>query len=127
MYAILEELIGLRTVAEWLALCLPLGIPASRVRDVQEVAEDDYLRSVSVIEAVEHPSEGPIIRIRLPAMFSASGRAALRHAPRLGEDTWDVLAEAGLSVDEIDELTAGLAPSAVPASGPAPIGSGEVR
>ena len=38
-------------------------------------------------------------------MFSASGRASLRPAPRLGEDTWDVLTEVGLPAAEVGELT----------------------
>jgi crotonobetainyl-CoA:carnitine CoA-transferase CaiB-like acyl-CoA transferase len=105
VYAILEGLIAQRTVPEWLALCLPLGIPASPVRDVQEVAENEYLRSIEVIEAVDHPSEGAILRIRLPKMFSASGRASLLPAPRLGADTRDVLTETGLPATEVEQLT----------------------
>lgn len=104
VYAILEGLIAERTVSEWLALCLPLGIPASPVRDVREVADSGYLRSIEVVEAVEHPSEGAIRRIRLPRLFSASGRASLRPAPRLGADTREVLAEAGLDPAEIERL-----------------------
>ncbi len=115
VYAILEGLIAARTVAEWLAICQPLGIASSQVRDVQQVAEDDYLRAIEVVEAIEHPSEGPIIRVRLPVMLSASGRPALRPAPRLGADTREVLTAAGLPADQVDELSRHLA--GVPAAG----------
>lgn len=104
VYAILEGIISGRSVAEWLALCTPLGIPVSPVRDVREVADDAYLREIEVIEALDHPTEGPILRVRLPTMFSESGRATLRPAPRLGEDTHDVLVEAGLLAEDIDRL-----------------------
>lgn len=120
VYAILEELISTRTVAEWLAICLPLGIASSPVRDVQQVAEDDYLRAIDVVEAIEHPTEGPIIRVRLPVMLSASGRPALRPAPRLGADTRDVLTAAGLPEEQVEELSrncASIPPAAAAAAG----------
>ena len=60
-------------------------------------------RVVSV-ETVDHPSEGRIRRTRRANIFSGGARPVEKHAPRLGEHTREVLAEAGYGQAEIDAM-----------------------
>ena len=53
-----------------------------------------------------HPSEGRIRGTRVPARWSEADLSMRLHAPRLGEHSFEVLLEAGLSQRQIDELVA---------------------
>jgi crotonobetainyl-CoA:carnitine CoA-transferase CaiB-like acyl-CoA transferase len=55
---------------------------------------------------VEHPSEGRLRSLAVPSEWSESVPEYRRHAPRLGEHTREVLAEAGLSEARIEALLA---------------------
>jgi crotonobetainyl-CoA:carnitine CoA-transferase CaiB-like acyl-CoA transferase len=52
----------------------------------------------------EHPSEGSIRRTKVPNSFSGGGRKDPLHAPRKGEQTREILAEAGYEVGEIEAM-----------------------
>ena len=63
---------------------------------------------------VEHPSEGAIRKMEVPAKWSRSPAGPARHAPRQGEHSEEVLREAGFSPEEIaDLLERGIARTAV--------------
>ena len=53
---------------------------------------------------VEHPTLGPLRTLGTPIKMSATPLNPKRRAPMLGEHTDDVLAEAGYSGDEIEQL-----------------------
>jgi crotonobetainyl-CoA:carnitine CoA-transferase CaiB-like acyl-CoA transferase len=59
---------------------------------------------VGFFGTAEHPSEGAYRTMRRPVSFSGSRFAIRRHAPRHGEHTAEVLAEAGLDPAEIAAL-----------------------
>ena len=52
----------------------------------------------------EHPSEGRIRTMREPSTWSETTPPTGRFAPRLGQHTREILAEAGYSADAIDAL-----------------------
>jgi len=105
LYAILTDVMPTRTTAEWLRLMAEADVPATRVNSLEELMVDPHLSSVGFFKDVEHPSEGRIRQPDVPVRFSASTPDALRlPAPRLGEQTRQILAEIGLSVSEIDSL-----------------------
>ena len=64
---------------------------------------------------IAHPEAGPLRQARPAPVFSKTPTTFRRPAPALGADTGAVLAEAGLSEDEIAALAAegiaGLAPN----------------
>ena len=64
----------------------------------------------------EHPSEGRVRHIKVPVTFSKTPGGLSRHAPRLGEHSLELLREAGLSEDEIEDLVAKRATSQANAS-----------
>jgi len=65
-------------------------------------------KAIGYLRTVEHPSEGRIKVLAVPSEWSDSAPEYRRHAPRLGEHTREVLAEAGLPEDKIAELTKSL-------------------
>ncbi|MNM75488.1 Succinyl-CoA:(R)-benzylsuccinate CoA-transferase subunit BbsE [compost metagenome] len=53
---------------------------------------------------MEHPTEGAIRSMAIPSQWSKSQPQVSRQAPRLGEHSAEVLAEAGYSADDIRKL-----------------------
>jgi crotonobetainyl-CoA:carnitine CoA-transferase CaiB-like acyl-CoA transferase len=105
VYASLGKILATRTTAEWLELAAELGIPAGPVPSVDDIINDPA-RHRGVLSVHEHPAVGPYRQIAPPARFDRSPAAVRRHAPRIGEDTVEVLREIGLSENEIGRLAA---------------------
>ncbi len=106
VYRRLGEILVGATTDEWLERFRELSIPASPVRTVDELLEDEQLLEVGLLSTIEHPTEGTLRSIGLPMAFSATAPGAVRPAPRLGEHTREVLRKAGYEPGEIDELAA---------------------
>ena len=104
LYRFVDEVAPTRTTGEWLQRCAEAGIPASEVLDLEHASDDPHLAAVGLLEVVEHPTEGPYRHVRDGARLDATPTGLHRFAPRLGEHTGEVLAEAGLSGDEIQRL-----------------------
>ena len=104
LYALVEEEAPRRTTAEWVAFCDSVSIPCMPVLGLEDLPEDEHLRAVGFFGTAEHPSEGAYRTMRRPVSFSGSRFAIRRHAPRHGEHTAEVLAEAGLDPAEIVAL-----------------------
>lgn len=104
LYALVEEEAPRRTTAEWVAFCDSVSIPCMPVLGLEDLPEDAHLKAVGFFGSAEHPSEGRYRTMRRPVSFSGSRFAIRRHAPRHGEHTAEVLAEAGLDPAEIAAL-----------------------
>jgi crotonobetainyl-CoA:carnitine CoA-transferase CaiB-like acyl-CoA transferase len=106
VYAILGEILATRTTAEWLALFGENDIPAVPLYDLDDLIDDRHLAAVKFFHEMNHPSEGRIRVTGIPSQWSESALAITRHAPRLGEHSFEILREAGLSDAEIERLKA---------------------
>lgn len=104
LYALVEEEAPRRTTAEWVGFCDSVSIPCMPVLGLEDLPEDAHLKAVGFFGTAEHPSEGRYRTMRRPVSFSGSRFAIRRHAPRHGEHTAEVLAEAGLDPAEIAAL-----------------------
>jgi crotonobetainyl-CoA:carnitine CoA-transferase CaiB-like acyl-CoA transferase len=96
-YATLSRVLATKTTAEWLAFCAEHGIPAAKAAGLDEV--------IAGLPEAEHPIAGTYKVIPPPARFSATPASVRRPAPLPGQHTAEILAEAGLSRAEIDQLT----------------------
>lgn len=80
------------------------GVPFGPVKTVREFVEDPQCKNNRTIFDAEHPDAGTMRYVRYPGHLSETPACLHRHPPRLGEHTDEVLAEAGLSSNEIDAL-----------------------
>ncbi|WP_370302720.1 CaiB/BaiF CoA transferase family protein [Pseudooceanicola sp.] len=104
VYAELGRILLTRTTAEWLDLFDRADVPVMPMHSFESVLEDPHLNATGFFQSVEHPTEGPIRQMSVPARFSRRQVRPERLAPRLGADGADVLADAGFDAGEIVEL-----------------------
>ena len=95
-YRILEEILPSKTTAEWLAICAEAEIPAAEARDLDEL--------IGSLPDDEHPVAGAYKRVPPAVRLDRSPASVRRPAPLIGEHNREVLAEVGLTDDEIEAL-----------------------
>ena len=92
------------TSAQLQAMLLEVGIPAGPVLDVAQMAADPQTRARGMIREAGGTEDGPMRVIGHPVKYSDAETPIRRAAPRLGQHTEEVLAEAGFEPGEIREL-----------------------
>jgi crotonobetainyl-CoA:carnitine CoA-transferase CaiB-like acyl-CoA transferase len=93
-----------RPTADWLAIFAEADVPAMPYNTIESLLSDPHLLATGMVREEQHPSEGATFAIGAPNILSAGMAPPLPPAPRLGADGRAVLADAGLSPDEIDDL-----------------------
>jgi crotonobetainyl-CoA:carnitine CoA-transferase CaiB-like acyl-CoA transferase len=93
------------------------GVPAAPVCNARDVAESDYLAARGFFTVLTHPDAGIHKHPGLPIRLSRTPGAQRRAAPCFGADNHAVLAEIGLTPDEIRALEASGALASVPLEG----------
>ena len=106
LYEMLGDELKHRTTGEWLELLNQNDIPCMRPHTLETLLEDPHLADVGFFRFEEHPSEGRIRTMREPSTWSETTPPTGRFAPRLGQHTREILAEAGYTPAEIDALIA---------------------
>jgi crotonobetainyl-CoA:carnitine CoA-transferase CaiB-like acyl-CoA transferase len=100
----IQELLLKRTAAEWVALFLKAGVPASVVNFPEEMSDDPQVAAMGMMTELVHPITGPQRVVSPLVRMSVSPSVASGPAPTLGGDTRRILAEGGLSDSEIGAL-----------------------
>lgn len=103
---IIAEATPARTTAEWLDFFDSADIPAMGVNDLEALVHDPHLKATGFFTEREHPTEGRIRTMASPFEYSLTPTDFVRHAPHLGENGPEVLAQAGFSAGEIERLEA---------------------
>ena len=96
VYGLLGETFRTRTTAEWLATLRRLNIPCSPLRSTDELFENEQLQAIGFFETVD-TADGPVTFPGVPTWFSKTPGRVAGPAPRLGENTAEVLRELGES------------------------------
>lgn len=93
-----------RTTAEVVALLDKADVPNGVVNSIEDLLDDEYLAETGFFQNVEHPTEGPLTLMSIPASFDGTPASIRGLPPVLGEHTESVLLEAGLTAAEVAAL-----------------------
>jgi crotonobetainyl-CoA:carnitine CoA-transferase CaiB-like acyl-CoA transferase len=103
------EALKTRTTAEWLEIFDAADVPAMPYHTLDSVLDDPHLKEVGFFEMKDHPTEGRTRSMRLPNRWSCGTRQNWSPAPKLGQQSVEILREAGYSDAEIEKMvTAGV-------------------
>ncbi|MFO1114851.1 MAG: CoA transferase [Beijerinckiaceae bacterium] len=106
LYSAMRDALERRTTQEWLATCERLDIPATRLYALDDLADHPHLVATDFFELHDHPAVGKIRMTRPPTKFGKTPAGIRRHAPKLGEQSREVLEESGFGEAEVDALMA---------------------
>ncbi len=105
-YKATGEIIITKTRQEWLDLLGNTKVPMMVVNTLDGLIEDPHLVETGFWQEFDHPTEGRVRMSKPPMNFSKTPAEIRKLAPRLGENSVEVLKEAGLADDVIDAMLA---------------------
>lgn len=103
---LLRPILKAKTTAEWLTIFEDHGVPAGPIYRVDEMFSDDHVRHTGIAQTVTHPVRGETQLIGQPVTLSRTPATLVASAPDAGEHSDEVLAELGLTLEEIASLRA---------------------
>jgi formyl-CoA transferase len=95
---------GQRPVAEVLAALDAASVPAGRIYTVADIASDPHYRERGMLQEMEMDDGSRLMVPGIVPKLSATPGSQRRNAPRLGENTDEVLREIGLTDAQIAQL-----------------------
>ncbi len=99
---LLDQALSVRTTAEWLAHFAG-RVPAAPVNDVAAALDNPFVREGERIWSIDHPERADFKMVAAP--YGCPGeKLPRRPAPALGQDTERLLAECGLSREQVATL-----------------------
>jgi crotonobetainyl-CoA:carnitine CoA-transferase CaiB-like acyl-CoA transferase len=108
-----------RPADHWLEMFDAAGVPCGPVLDTLQALSDPQTIARKMLVEVEHSTLGPVKTIGLPVKFSQTPGGVRKGAPIFGEDTRQILADAGFSAEEVAAFERDGAVVAAQARGPA--------
>jgi crotonobetainyl-CoA:carnitine CoA-transferase CaiB-like acyl-CoA transferase len=93
-----------RTTGEWLDIFGDTSVPTIVVNTLEDLTTDPHLQAVDFWQMKDHPTEGKLRMTRFPVNFSESPATLRSLPPQLGENSVEILQEAGFSQAEIDAM-----------------------
>jgi crotonobetainyl-CoA:carnitine CoA-transferase CaiB-like acyl-CoA transferase len=95
-----------KTTAEWLSIFDRGDVPAMPYHTLDSLLEDPHLRDIGFFELKDHPTEGKTRVMRLPNKWSSGVRREWNPAPKLGQNSVEILREAGYDAAAIEAMIA---------------------
>ncbi len=103
-HAQIAEVFRSKTKAEWAAFNDQHDCCVEPVLDLDQALASDLTRERQMVVELDQPEIGPVRLLGMPVKFSRTPGDATRPAPALGEHTGEVLREAGIDGDELEQL-----------------------
>ncbi|MGE5595313.1 MAG: CaiB/BaiF CoA transferase family protein [Hyphomicrobiales bacterium] len=91
-----------KTTAEWKTVFDAAGVPASQVYLPFELLDDPQVLANDMVADVQHPALGPVRVLSPPLAIDGDGFRIAQPTPPFGSQAREVLAEFGLSSEEIE-------------------------
>jgi len=102
--ALIGDITGTAPRGTWLERLDAAGIPCGPILNYEDALTTPQAVAREMTVEVDHPILGRLLTMGTPIKMSATPLDPRRRAPMLGEHTDEVLAEAGYSSDEIEQL-----------------------
>jgi crotonobetainyl-CoA:carnitine CoA-transferase CaiB-like acyl-CoA transferase len=103
-YKVTGDIVAQRTRQEWLDLMGDTNVPMMVVNSLDDLITDPHLVETGFWQEFDHPQEGRIRTSSPPMNFSETPASIRRLAPRLGEHSVEVLREAGVEEEVIEQM-----------------------
>ena len=102
-----RDLFLTKTRDEWMQILLAVDTCVAPIHmSMEEAFKDPQIQAIGMAWDVQHPTEGAIRQMGSPVKFSRTPATFRNFAPVWGQETRDVLADAGYSAAEIEDLRA---------------------
>ncbi len=93
LYSLMDDIVRTKPTSAWAEFCAANSIPMSEVVQLEHIGDDPHFAEVGLIQSDEHPTEGSYHYVRDSIRINGDYAPIRHHAPRLGADTDEVLAE----------------------------------
>lgn len=103
LYGLLADAMITRSSAEWSADFERADIPHGPVNTIEDLFSDPQLTATDFFHTVDQPGLGPVRLARGPIDFGTAPHSP-EPAPMLGQHTREVLADAGIDAEQIQQL-----------------------
>ncbi len=103
-YAETGKILSTKTTQEWLDIFADTKVPVIVVNSLEDLFTDPHLEAVGFWQEFDHPTEGKLKMPGFPAKFSETPATIRKHAPNFGEHSIEILAEAGIDEETINEM-----------------------
>jgi crotonobetainyl-CoA:carnitine CoA-transferase CaiB-like acyl-CoA transferase len=104
--AVIAEVTGQHSSEYWIDKLEEAGIPCGPVNNIREVFEDPQVQHLEMAMPMQHRARGDIKVVAQPVNIEGVETGFYRDIPHLGEHNEEILAEAGLTAEEIADLKA---------------------
>ena len=95
-----------KTTAEWIEIFDKADVPAMQYHTLESLIQDPHLNDVGFFRKVDHPTEGRIVDMKMTNKSTAGARTDFMPAPKIGQQTVEILREAGYSEDQVKAMVA---------------------
>ena len=103
-YSETGKILATKTTQEWLDIFAETKVPVIVVNSLEDLFDDPHLEAVDFWQSFEHPTEGQLKMPGFPSKFSKTPASIRKHAPKLGEHSKEILAEAGIDEETINKM-----------------------
>ena len=104
--AAVSEVTKTKPSEHWIDLLEEVGIPCGPINDIAGVFADPQVQHLEMAMPIKHRRRGDTHIVSTPVNIEGLESGVRRDVPDLGEHSREILAEAGLSAEEIDALKA---------------------
>src|SRR4029079_15706123 len=100
----IEKRLATDTSAHWIEKLNEEGVACGRINNLKEVFEEPQVQHLGILKKVVSPRLGEQVLMGQPVTLTRTPSTIARAAPKRGEHTEEILAEAGYSKEELARM-----------------------